>query len=466
MNEVFQKYKDKIEYLESMGRAYQDLLAMLLSQDQSCVKGNRELEDAVRSLTTRVRGIKNNFQFKQIRKDYSALAKRMDAHMKEQGVKKGGGLLSGLGSLFGGAGSSENEEKLAKLLKEAKKRGQPIELVDSSKDFLIPYVDLLEGFAKGTMLLSDEDDPFYAPLRTQRAKKFDQLAKKTVSSLNASLYNFFINKSNEAYTIETEREELKKIIGSLTGCIKSLSVSSKNFGGKLDEYSRKISAATEISEIKKIKRAIVSETLEIQKMNGVVVNRLSESEQELNKANDKIVRLEKDLEMARQEKSIDALTMVYNRGYFDEFMSKTVANFGRGVGPCCLIMLDIDHFKSFNDTYGHQAGDQVLRIVADDTRESVRASDILARYGGEEFAVILLKTNLKNAAKVAENIRDNIRNHEFGVRGKTIHVTASLGVTEFVRGDNPKTIIARADKGLYAAKEKGRNCVVTVGNVK
>ena len=125
-------------------------------------------------------------------------------------------------------------------------------------------------------------------------------------------------------------------------------------------------------------------------------------------------------------------------------------------------MFDIDYFKKFNDTYGHHVGDQVIRTVADITKESVRIGDVVARYGGEEYAVILSHANVNDAAKVAETIRKNIIAHEFGLGDKTIHASVSLGVAEFAKGDTSQKVIERADKRLYKAKESGRNCMVSV----
>ena len=130
--------------------------------------------------------------------------------------------------------------------------------------------------------------------------------------------------------------------------------------------------------------------------------------------------------------------------------------------PCALIMADIDHFKRFNDTYGHQTGDQVLRLVAIGLKQNVKGQDIACRYGGEEFGVILPKTSLKQAAVVAEHIRQAVMAKELVKRstGENLgRVTISLGVAAWSRGDQPADILARADAALYAAKRGGRNLV-------
>ena len=121
-------------------------------------------------------------------------------------------------------------------------------------------------------------------------------------------------------------------------------------------------------------------------------------------------------------------------------------------------MLDIDHFKKVNDTYGHPFGDEVIREVANCLRKNMRTTDIAGRYGGEEFTLILVDTDLKNARFVAERIRQSIEECEFYYQGKLVKVTASIGIAH-ITGNIPdyKTWIKTADMGLYIAKDAGRN---------
>lgn len=471
MSEILQKYKDKVEYLQQLGKAYQEMIIASINHDKKYVAGNAELEKSLDTLARRVKGVKNIFQIEQIKKEYAALGKKITLHLRDMEAARGvapgggggGGFLSAIGSLFGGHADKAALEGAASAIKKARDRGEPIELIDAAKDMLMPYVSLLDYFSKGTMLISEDKDPIYPRLMDQRRKKFSGLMQKESDEIGSTLYNFFINKSNEAATIENEREELKRIIGSLTGYIQSVAITSDDFGTKLDEYSEAVAQASNLDDIKKMQHAILAETLEIQKVNNAVRERLAQSEQQLTEAQNKILKLENDLEMARHEKSVDALTQVYNRGFFDETLNNAIAGFERNNEPASLILFDIDRFKKFNDTYGHQAGDQVLRVVAEITKESVRVSDIVARYGGEEFAVILSRAKLNDAVKVAENIRKNVGRHEFVASGKTLSITVSLGVTQFAKGDTPEKLVKRADKLLYGAKDKGRDCVVCDG---
>ena len=132
----------------------------------------------------------------------------------------------------------------------------------------------------------------------------------------------------------------------------------------------------------------------------------------------------------------------------------------------CVIMLDIDHFKKFNDTYGHAVGDKVLKGVADSLKNAVRSSDIVARYGGEEMVVLLRVTRIKNAMQVAEKIRKSVEEFDFKDEKNRYKVTISLGVSEFdAEEDSVESVMKRADDGLYKAKEGGRNRVATTETV-
>ena len=127
------------------------------------------------------------------------------------------------------------------------------------------------------------------------------------------------------------------------------------------------------------------------------------------------------------------------------------------------MMTDIDHFKNFNDTYGHLTGDQVLRLVAMSVKQNVKGQDIAARYGGEEFAVVLPNTVLRSAITVADHIRRAVMTKELMKRSTGEHlgrVTISIGVATLHKGDTAQTLIERADACLYAAKRNGRNRVI------
>ncbi len=153
----------------------------------------------------------------------------------------------------------------------------------------------------------------------------------------------------------------------------------------------------------------------------------------------------------------DALTGLHNRRAFDDELNRRYAEWERRKTPFSLLMIDVDHFKKFNDTHGHQAGDQVLRDVATALSTTTREMDLVARYGGEEFAVILPVTPLADAGRAAERARSAVAASITRVGGTELSVTTSIGVGQIVPGENAERLVQRADEALYAAKKAGRN---------
>ena len=164
--------------------------------------------------------------------------------------------------------------------------------------------------------------------------------------------------------------------------------------------------------------------------------------------------------------TIDALTGLHNRGYMDDMFDREVKRSERDQLSLCMIMLDVDNFKTFNDDYGHLAGDRVLVTVAEAVSSPLRPNDMVARFGGEEFAVLLPETTLVNAIIIAERLRERVSRCDPGMLNgiQLPHVTISLGVTEFQPGVSLSDMISAADRAMYRAKRQGKNCVQIASN--
>jgi diguanylate cyclase (GGDEF)-like protein len=159
---------------------------------------------------------------------------------------------------------------------------------------------------------------------------------------------------------------------------------------------------------------------------------------------------------------LDGLTQIHNQRYLNEFLEREVIRSQRHSRPLSVLMLDIDRFKSINDTFGHLCGDFVLRELADLIRSNVRKEDLFARSGGEEFVLVLVETTQEGAVEVAERLRDAIANHQFRFESNPLNLTVSIGVSNTV-GDmaiTPTALVKAADDNLYKAKRAGRNRVV------
>ena len=156
----------------------------------------------------------------------------------------------------------------------------------------------------------------------------------------------------------------------------------------------------------------------------------------------------------------DDLTGLHNRRYFNERLMDELERARRYDEPLSLIILDIDHFKNVNDTYGHVVGDNVLVWFSSLIKKKHRNSDVIARYGGEEFAILLLSTDKKRAMEIAENLRRHIEKTPFVHEGEKVYLTSSFGVVTVGEDANSfDGLVSKADKYMYAAKVQGRNRV-------
>jgi diguanylate cyclase (GGDEF)-like protein len=190
--------------------------------------------------------------------------------------------------------------------------------------------------------------------------------------------------------------------------------------------------------------------IEVKVSSGDEVGRLSKT---FNSMVKRLDELNRDLQLAA---SVDKLTGALNRRKIDEVMLSEMARAKRYHSPLSLIIFDLDHFKQVNDTYGHLAGDEVLKTVVAVTKQNIRLSDSLGRWGGEEFLLLLPQTDTAQAVEVAEKIRQSIEHRDFSPVGL---VTISCGVAGMREIDSEDSLLKRADDALYAAKRRGRNLV-------
>ncbi|MPZ38102.1 MAG: diguanylate cyclase [Rhizobiales bacterium] len=246
-----------------------------------------------------------------------------------------------------------------------------------------------------------------------------------------------------------EIEQVMAMIGTAAGTASS-------YTENLTNVSQKLGADADDPTVRTIVESLVQATAEMQQNNQTLEARLSASKQEID-------QLQEHLDAVRTESLIDPLTTLANRKSFDDALLRAIAEARASNERLSLLLMDVDHFKKFNDTFGHLTGDQVLRLVALSIKQNVKGQDIAARYGGEEFAIVMPHTALSSAIIVADHIRRSVTAKELMKRSTGEHlgrVTISVGVAALRADDTPQALIERADACLYAAKRNGRNQVV------
>ena len=246
--------------------------------------------------------------------------------------------------------------------------------------------------------------------------------------------------------------EIDDVMGLLSDALDM----SASYDASLGSATEKLSSAESRDQIKAIAEALIKSTQEMRETNKALEERLALSKNEIS-------NLQQSLEAIRAESLTDPLTGLGNRKYFDRMIDMAVQHALAHNESLSLLMFDIDHFKSFNDSYGHLTGDQVLRLVGMSLKQTIKGQDITARYGGEEFAVVLPNTALRQALTVADHIRRAVMAKELKKKstGEILgRVTISVGVSMLKPGDDTDSLIERADACLYAAKRNGRNRVI------
>ena len=246
-------------------------------------------------------------------------------------------------------------------------------------------------------------------------------------------------------------------IDSVMGTIDEALGSTTRYGDSLKEISEDLAVNVDRDLIKDVVARLVAATRETAAANRTLESRLKDTRSE-------VQDLRQALESIRTENLTDPLTTLANRKHLDASLIAAVDHASLSGEPLSLLMIDVDRFKDFNDTWGHLTGDQVLRLVAMSVKGAVRPTDTAARFGGEEFAIILPQSSLQSGQIVAERIRQTVMSRELVKRstGEALgRITVSIGIATFMAGDNALLLIERADKCLLQAKRTGRNKAVS-----
>ncbi|MFN3659396.1 MAG: GGDEF domain-containing protein [Pseudolabrys sp.] len=270
------------------------------------------------------------------------------------------------------------------------------------------------------------------------------------------IYETYLSPTRLTERIDKVGSQVMGEIEQVMAMIDAAAGSANNYSETLSGMSEKIGDSKDREGLRAIVESLVQTAKDMEVSNQKLEERLNASKKEINE-------LQENLEAVRTESLTDPLTQLANRKFFDLTLERSLAEAHAKNEPLSLMMTDIDHFKTFNDSFGHLTGDQVLRLVAMSLKQNVKGQDTAARYGGEEFAVILPNTVLRSAITVADHIRRAVMTKELMKRSTGEHlgrVTISIGVATLQKGDTVQALIERTDNCLYAAKRHGRNRVM------
>ena len=362
-----------------------------------------------------------------------------------------GGLLS---SLFGGKESDQERER--QFLKEVQHR--LLELLGS----LCPPTDL--------------------------ESRLETLKEEVGAGLSSHQIPVFIERitlliQETRGRFERERLELEKFLGQLMerlnhieGAVEASDASTREvfdnrrrLDAEIESHTQAMEtqarAATDLNKLKQLVQERVDtirERMEEHKQEEQALVQRSQEQmaqlmERLHEMESEAEQLRSQVKEERRQAFTDALTGLPNRFAWEERLDQEYARWKRYGSPLSLMIVDVDHFKRINDTYGHQSGDKALRIIARELAGSIRKTDFIARYGGEEIVILMPETPLPEAMKAADKLRRKVEDCGFHFRDQKVTITVSCGLSEFRGDDRPGDVFERADQALYEAKQNGRN---------
>ncbi len=273
----------------------------------------------------------------------------------------------------------------------------------------------------------------------------------------AEIFQKYLSEGVQNEKIRQAGDQIQEAILGVSHRVSDVKSATHKYNEILQGATDRLADKASVDEIRATLRDVLDNTGDMIRQNQML-------ELELERSTLIMQELQRDLEIVRQQALTDGLTSLSNRKAFDAEIMRLAADSSQTGEPFCLVFMDIDHFKNFNDNFGHQVGDQVLRLVARAFLDGVKGRDLAARYGGEEFALVLPQTSLAGGIKVADSLRVIIQGKELVNRNtgeKLGRITMSGGVAEYVPHESVENLIDRADSALYTAKHNGRNQIAS-----
>lgn len=281
--------------------------------------------------------------------------------------------------------------------------------------------------------------------------EFEDFLKQLDERLLAMKDTFELQEQADAGR-RTAADELDKSVATRLGTIGELVDESSNIGSLKSSVSQHLQA---------IASSLGSYRQQEHQREQVLEQKLATMQERLAGMEAYSEKMQEQLSFERDRAMTDALTQLPNRGAWQERFQLEFDRWQRYQNPVMLVILDIDHFKTVNDTYGHKVGDRMIQLVAKTLRDRLRKTDFVARYGGEEFVALLPETDVNKGVEVVDNLREHIADLPFRFQETPVRITVSAGAVAFSGDNGPDALFEKADRALYRAKNGGRNQVVS-----
>ncbi|RCS56453.1 sensor domain-containing diguanylate cyclase [Parvibium lacunae] len=307
--------------------------------------------------------------------------------------------------------------------------------------------------------LSEDDRWVKGQVEAMTSLLNEPLTPVTLRAAERSFREFIYRQSTVKQSVKEAREAIKALMAAFVDRLGAMTESTGQYSEKFDTYAHKIRAATDLPSLAPLMESLLQDTRALQA--DVIRSRdeLNETRQKAQAYEEKLRALEKEMEEISTLIREDALTNTLNRRGLEQAYAAEEARATRTGQPLCMALLDIDNFKSLNDSLGHQAGDNALVHLANIIKQMVRPSDSVARFGGEEFVILLPSTPLDEAEKVLVRLQRELTKRFFLHETSRIFITFSAGVAERREGEQRDALLERADAAMYHAKKSGKNRV-------
>lgn len=333
-------------------------------------------------------------------------------------------------------------------------------LADDRSELRAGLLHLLQLVIENISELVVEDRWLHGQVEVVRDIIQQPLSLRSIDDAERRLKEVIFKQSQLKHSLNEAKEALKSMLAGFVDHLAEFAGHTTDYHDKIEVCAQKITQADDIGQLEQVLQEVMQETRRIQLNALRSRDELQAARLRVDEAEQRIARLQAELDQASTLVRHDQLTGALNRRGLEETFDKETARARRRKSPLCVALLDIDNFKKLNDSLGHDAGDAALIHLARVIKETMRPQDTVARYGGEEFVILLPDTDLDAANQALTRLQRELTRRFFLHNNDKLLITFSAGVTEYTEADTQATVTKRADEAMYQAKQSGKNRVV------